>query len=124
MSDTRATVLFVDDDPDIRDVMAIALEANGFGVVAARSAEDGLRLYKQARPDIVIVDLMMEEVDSGTRFVRELRMLGDTPPVFLLSSVGDSLRGSVDYGDLGLSAVFQKPVDIDALVAALNARIG
>ena len=73
------------------------LEAEGFEFVGAGSAEEGLLAYKKAAPDLVIVDLMMEEVDAGTGFAKELQLLGNDAPVFLLSSVGDNLSLTTDY---------------------------
>jgi DNA-binding response OmpR family regulator len=72
----------------------------------------------------VIVDLMMEEVDSGTRFVKELRLLGNTAPIFMLSSVGENLNLSADPTALGLAGVFQKPIDRATLLGVLKARLG
>ena len=77
----------------------------------AESAEDGLLRYKEVTPDLVIVDLMMEEVDAGTNFVKDVRALGNPPPIYMLSSVGDNLNLSTDYSALGLSGVLQKPVN-------------
>jgi DNA-binding response OmpR family regulator len=124
MSERRWLVLVVDDDPDVRDSLRLTLESHGFAVSCAASAEEGLRLYRENRPDVLIIDLMMEEVDSGTSLVRELRFMGDTPPVYLLSSVGDGLYDAVGYEDLGLSGVFQKPVEPETLVGTLTRRLG
>jgi DNA-binding response OmpR family regulator len=76
------------------------------------------------KPDLVLVDLMMEEVDSGVNFVKEIKALGRIPPVYMLSSVGDGLNSSVDYTAMGLSGVLQKPVNPRVLLAALKAKLG
>ena len=96
---------------------------DGFEMAEARSAEEGLTVYRHVRPDVVIVDLMMEEVDSGTSFVKELMALGNDVPIYMLSSVGDNLNLSTDYADLGLSGVFQKPLDNDMLLSILAAKL-
>ena len=72
------------------------LEAQGYEMVEARSAEEGLQVFREVGPDLVIVDLMMEEVDSGTSFVKELKVAGAGIPVYMLSSVGDNLSMTVD----------------------------
>ena len=69
MSEGKPLILYVDDDPDYLEVMRIVLESAGYEMAQATSAEEGLQVYKKRTPDLVIVDLMMEEVDSGTRFV-------------------------------------------------------
>ena len=77
-----------------------------------------------ADPDLLVVDLMMEEVDAGTNFVKELKALGNTAPIYMLSSVGDNLNMTVDYNALGLSGVFQKPIENDKLLGILKAKLG
>jgi len=123
MQDGKYVILCIDDDEDVRLCLKMLLEANGYVMAEAASAEEGLRVYKQVRPDLLIVDLMMEEVDAGTSFVKELQALGNRAPIFMLSSVGDNLNLATDYSTLGLAGVFQKPVDNDQLLAILKAKL-
>jgi DNA-binding response OmpR family regulator len=123
MSDDKHVILVVDDDPDIRSVMQMVLEGEGYEVVCAETAEEGVRAYLEHDPDLVVVDLMMEEVDAGTNLVKELRALGNQAPIFMLSVVGDSLSDSVDYAELGLSGVLQKPVDPQTLAATVRRKL-
>ena len=116
-------ILYIDDDQDYLDTVRVILEAGGFVMAEARSAEEGITVYRHVEPDAVIVDLMMEEVDSGTSFVRELMALGSHVPIYMLSSVGDNLSMTTDYTSLGLAGVFQKPIDGETLVAVLLARL-
>ena len=120
MSTEKPVILCVDDDPDLLEFLQIVLEAEGFEYVGAESAEEGLDAYKQRPPDALIVDLMMEEVDAGTGMVKELRLLGNEAPIFMLSSVGDNLSMTTDYTSLGLAGVFQKPVDRVQLLNVLR----
>ncbi len=122
MIDGKSIVLCIDDDPDVLEFLEMVLGAGGYVFAGADSAESGIRLYKELGPDLVIVDLMMEEVDSGIGFARELQILRNEAPVFMLSSVGDSLNVTTDYSDLGLAGVFQKPLSKDHLLAVLGAR--
>lgn len=123
MTDKR-TILCIDDDQDILDILKAILTANGYEVVGALSAEQGLRAFKQSRPDLIIVDLMMEEIDAGTNLVKQLKAAGSGAPVYMLSSVGDSLSMLTDYGELGLSGVFQKPIDSDKILSTIRAKLG
>ena len=66
---------------------------------------------------------MMESVDAGKNFVKELRLIGNTVPVYMLSSVGDSLASNVNFADLGLTGVFQKPIDINTLLTTLKIKL-
>lgn len=121
MSQEPYKILTIDDDPDILEALRTLLEANGYEVVEAASAEEGLKALKAAEPDLVIVDLMMEEVDAGTSFVTKMRALGGKKiPIYMLSSVGDELNKSVPYEALGLSGVFQKPIQPQRLLQVLE----
>jgi CheY-like chemotaxis protein len=124
MQDGKFVILSIDDDPDIRTYLKTVLEANGYVSVEAASGEDGLRAYKEHSPDLVIVDLMMEEVDAGTNFAKELKALGNTAPVYMLSSVADGLALNADYKDLGLAGAIQKPIAADKLLDLLSRKLG
>jgi DNA-binding response OmpR family regulator len=124
MEDAKHVILFVDDDQDVLDGMRLILESHGYAMVEAHTAEEGLRIYKERKPDLLIVDLMMEEVDAGTHLVTELRALGSTPPIYMLSSVGDGLSLQTDTTQLGLAGVLQKPVDPQVLLTLLKAKLG
>lgn len=123
MQDGKHVILAIDDDQDVLDALRMVLEPNGYVMAEAHSAEEGLKAWRQTRPDLVIVDLMMEEVDAGTHFVRELRAGGNTAPVYMLSSVGDNLNANADYSALGLSGVFQKPLNPSTLLAIVRAKL-
>ena len=120
MSADKPLILCVDDDPDILEFLQIVLESEGFDFTGAGSAEEGLLAYRERRPDLLILDLMMEEVDAGTGMIKELKLLGNQAPIFMLSSVGDHLSMTTDYASLGLAGVFQKPVDRVQLLNVLR----
>lgn len=123
MDDKKKVILYVDDDPDFLDAVRLIVESAGYRMVDADSAENGLRVFKKESPDLVLVDLMMEEVDAGTRLVRQIQALGRPVPIYMLSSTGDNLAATLDYSELGLAGVFQKPVDAKVLLAALRSKL-
>jgi len=123
MKDGKHVILYVDDDQDLLDAMKLILEKHGYLLVQARTAEEGLKTYKQHQPDLVIVDLMMEEIDAGTSLVKELKALGNQVPIYMLSSMGDNLSATTDYSNLGLAGVFQKPIDKDELLRILKTKL-
>lgn len=123
MTAEKRRILCVDDDPDVLSYLETVLEAEGYEFVGAASAEEGLRAYKEAPPDLIILDLMMEEVDAGTRFVKDLKLLGGDLPIFMLSSVGDNLSMTADYAALGLAGIFQKPIDRVVFLNVLRAAL-
>jgi len=123
MQDGKYVILVLDDDPDVLESLRVILEANGYAVASARSAEEGLRVYRSAKPDLLIVDLMMEEIDAGTTFVKEVRALSNTAPIYVLSSVGDNLTMMTDFSALGLTGVLQKPIKSELLLKLLKSKL-
>ena len=123
MDDEKKVILYIDDDPDYLDAVRVIVESGGYRMIEADSGESGLRMFKEQQPDLVIVDLMMEEVDAGTQLVRELQALGNQVPIYMLSSTGDNLAMTVDYGELGLAGVFQKPIPPATLLTALKSKL-
>lgn len=120
MRDGKHVILGIDDDPDVLAYLQIVLEAEGYVFHGAESAEVGLRVFTEEEPDAVIVDLMMEEVDAGVRFARELQIRRSEVPIFMLSSVGDNFNLTTDYSTLGLAGIFQKPMTKDTLLNVLR----
>ena len=123
MKDGQYVILYVEDDDDFRDTMRTVLEANDYIMIEAATGEEGIRQFKLEQPDLVLLDLMMEEVDTGTAIVRDLKMAGCDVPLIVASSAGDALQMSTDYTDLGLSGVLQKPVDFDILLMLLKSKL-
>ena len=122
MSDS--VILVVDDDPDVLDYMKTVLKGGGFKVETAESAEDGLRQFKKLNPALVYCDLMMEEVDSGTNFVKEVKALGSSTPIYMLTSVGDAMSQTINFSDLGLRGMIQKPLKAEQLIKLTRNIVG
>lgn len=124
MKDGKHVVLHIDDDPEFIDSMKLIVEKGGYILESAPSAESGVKRFKEVKPDFVIVDLMMEEIDSGVNFVKEIRFLGGEIPVYLLSSAGDQLHASVNYAELGFDGIFQKPIEPAVILGTLKEQLG
>ncbi|KAA0213936.1 MAG: response regulator [Leptolyngbya sp. PLA3] len=123
MHEGKHVILYVDDDPDYRYAMRQLLEANGMEMVEAADGEEGLCAYRDHKPELILLDLMMEEIDAGVNLLRELRADGNKAPVYLISSVGDTMSMTTNAAELGFAGVFQKPVNPKALLAVLQSRL-
>ncbi len=123
MQCSQYVIMIIDDDQDFIAATKTILESSGYIVKEAKSAEQGIHAYKSVKPDLILVDLMMEEIDSGTNFVKELTLLGNKAPIFLLSAAGDEMTDVVDYSQLGFSGVFQKPVETKRLLNVIKAKL-
>ena len=73
-------ILIVDDDPDMVEASRIVLERDGYSVESASNLEDGLQKLAETKPDLLILDVMMEEPDDGLRFARQVRRDGQHAP--------------------------------------------
>jgi two-component system alkaline phosphatase synthesis response regulator PhoP len=85
---TRKKILLVDDDVDVLEQNKILLEAHGYITVTAESMEEGWRLFLKEKPDAAIVDLIMEEHDSGFVLSHRIKkdLHGCNIPVIILTS--------------------------------------
>jgi DNA-binding response OmpR family regulator len=123
MQGGKHVILCIDDDQDILASLKVVLESDGYLVATAANAAEARQAYEQARPDVLIVDLMMEEVDAGLKFVAQVRATGDPVPIYFLSSTGDYLYGAADMQAIGADGVFQKPIAPQVLLTLLRARL-
>lgn len=124
MDQTRKmTILTIDDDPDIRAALRIVLENAGYSVGEAANGEEGLKIAERIQPDAIIVDLMMEEVDSGSTVAQKLKESGYRQPIYMLSSAGDTVRYNLDAREMGLAGIFQKPIDPKTLITTLDNKL-
>lgn len=123
MTENKTVILAIDDDQDVLDMVRAILEANGYDMIEATSGKQGLEVYKENKPDFVIVDLMMETIDAGMNFAKAIKELGDTPPIYMLTNVGDDMAKNIDYSELGVSGVLQKPINKDSILKIIEARL-
>lgn len=115
----KTRVLIVDDDPAICDSVKAILEGNGYATATALSGREGVDKFRSFRPDVVLCDMMMEDVDAGAKAAKVMRAERPGVPLFLLSTIGDASAVTVGAAELGFNGVFQKPVDFDRLLAVL-----
>ena len=112
------TILVVDDERNIVDLLRLYLEKEGFAVLAAYDGEEGLALHKRHEPALVVLDLMLPKVD-GFEVCREIRRRGDTP-VLMLTARSDDIDAIVGL-ELGADDYVTKPFNPRALVARVKA---
>jgi DNA-binding response OmpR family regulator len=114
-------VLIVEDDEAISDSMAYALDRAGFRTLRAGDGGQGLRLFRQQRPDLVILDLMLPQVD-GWRVAEELRREDPRVPV-IVCSARTSEYDRVHGLEMGADDYVTKPFSMKELLARVNAHL-
>jgi phosphate regulon transcriptional regulator PhoB len=114
-------VLVVEDEPDIRDLLAFHLERDGYHVTRATSGGEALRQLRATPPDLVILDLMLPEVD-GFEVCRRLRADAATAglPVIMLTAKGDEVDRVVGL-EIGADDYIVKPFSPKELLARVRA---
>jgi two-component system OmpR family response regulator len=119
---TDTTLLVVDDDPQIRDVLGVALGREGFRVAVARDGAEGLRQVQTIQPDLAIIDIGLPEMD-GLALCREIRRDSDIPILFLTARDDevDRILGLEMGGDDYVTKPFS-PRELVARVRAILKR--
>jgi two-component system KDP operon response regulator KdpE len=113
-------ILVIDDESQITRVLRAALSAQGYDVRTANDPEEGLRLFRDWPPDLVITDLMMP-IMSGVEVCRFVRSRGTTPVLVL--SVREHERSKVEALDAGADDYVTKPFSIQELLARVRAHL-
>jgi two-component system, OmpR family, KDP operon response regulator KdpE len=113
-------ILVIDDEAQITRVLRAALSAQGYDVRTANDPEEGLQVFRDWPPDLVITDLMMPGV-SGVEVCRAIRAKGDTPVLVL--SVREHERSKVEALDAGADDYVTKPFGIQELLARVRAHL-
>jgi CheY-like chemotaxis protein len=115
-----ARILLIEDNDGLRPLLRITLEVAGHEVAEACNGDEGLRLYRECPPDVVVCDLFMPEKD-GLETIRELRASGD---VKIIAISGDGMMASGGMLDiaraLGAAKTLSKPVYAETLLEALE----
>ena len=115
---TQPLLLVADDEPRITKLVSMALSEEGFRVVTASSGEEALAKAEQIRPDIILLDIMMPDLD-GIEVMRQLRERRPVPVILLTAkgSTADKAKGL----DLGADDYVAKPFHPDELAARVRA---
>ena len=115
-----ARVLVVDDEPQIRRALRVALTGHGYQVELAEDGESALVAIATHVPELVVLDLMLPGVD-GLEVVRQTRQWSEVP-IIVLSARGDE-RDKVTALDLGADDYLTKPFGVDELLARMRSLL-
>ena len=114
-------MLIIDDDPEVLDSLKMVLEAHGFPVLTARNGYQGLVVFRERSPAVVVTDIMMPEQDGIGAM---LQMRRERRDVKIIAMSGSGYFDGWDYlavaEQLGADAVFRKTLDTDPLIHLLE----
>ena len=130
MAKEQGHILVIDDDPDMVEALSMPLEAHGYRVSHAANGALGLKMIRELKPDLIILDVMMETATAGFQVSLALRSPDPKSeyaaykdiPILILTSIHSTtpLRFGPDQDYLPVDAFIDKPVDPDRLVAQVG----
>ena len=113
------TVLIVEDDGNIAELLQLYLEKEGFQTLTASTGKEGVELFRKAEPDLVLLDIMLPELD-GWGVCRAIREHGNQTPVIMLTAKGET-RDKVSGLEMGADDYIVKPFEMKEVLARIHA---
>jgi len=116
-----ALVAIIDDDPDILDASSLVLKSKGYSVITANNPNDGYKIVKEKKPDLIILDVMMDEPDDGFFLAQKFRKDKIKTPILMYTSVSKAI--GFDFGKNEMVPVddfVEKPISPDELVRKVS----
>ena len=121
-------ILLVDDDIDLLEQNKTLLESKGFEIITAESAEEGFKVFEKEKPDAAIIDLIMEQMDSGFILCYKIKKTehGKKIPVFMLTSATYetgfkfSASSNEEKEWIKCDGILNKPVVVEELISKLE----
>jgi DNA-binding response OmpR family regulator len=128
----KPKILIIDDDADAVELIRIALEANNYDVFSAGNGTEGLKLVKEIRPDLIILDVMMDTVTEGFQVSYQLKSNDPKSeyrdfcrtPIIMMTGVSQQMhmkfspKQDGDY--LPVDEFLEKPIRVDPLLASIK----
>jgi DNA-binding response OmpR family regulator len=112
-----ALIAIIDDDPDILDASSLVLNAKGYEVITADNPDDGYKIVKEQKPDLIILDVMMNEPDDGFYLAQKFRKEKFDIPIIMYTSVSKALGLEFAAGEMiPVDEFIEKPISPDTLV--------
>ena len=115
-----ATILVVDDEPQIRRVLRATLSSRGYVILDAKTGEEGIELVRKDKPDLILLDVHMPGM-GGLEACREIRRASNAPIIML--TVRNAERDKVAALDVGADDYVVKPFGIEELLARVRAAL-
>jgi CheY-like chemotaxis protein len=123
-------ILIVDDDRDVFESMKIVLESEGYGVEWATNGKEAMEKAKSVKPDLMILDVMMNTDDEGFQVTYKIRQDGQLSgiPIIMVTSIGVKTGFSFDKDRdkdfLPVNEFLEKPVDPKVLIDKVRENLG
>lgn len=127
---SEGNILIVDDDPDITEAMKLVLEDAGYTIQAGRDSDAAMRLIRESKPDLIILDVIMNTPQEGFSLSRQLKKNPEYKGIRILMLTSVKEKTGIDFksaaGDeewLPVDAFLDKPVRPDVLLEQVKALL-
>lgn len=112
-----ALIAIIDDDPDILDASTLVLTAKGYEIITASNPDDGYKIVKEQQPDLIILDVMMNEPDDGFFLAQRFRREKMEIPIIMYTSISKSIGMEFSASEMvPVDDFVEKPIAPDVLV--------
>jgi DNA-binding response OmpR family regulator len=110
-------IAVIDDDPDIREASSLVLNSKGYEVITGTNPKEGYEIVKKNNPDLIILDVMMDEPDDGFFLAQKFRREGIKTPIIMYTSISKTV--GMDFGVSEMVPVddfVEKPISPETLI--------
>jgi two-component system OmpR family response regulator len=112
-----ALIAVIDDDHDILEATELILQASNFEVITIDNPTEGFTAVKEKKPDLIILDVMMEEPDDGFFLAQKFRRDGIKTPILMYTSISKVVGMEFGAGDMvPVDAFVEKPISSEELI--------
>jgi len=119
-----ALIALIDDDPDIIEASTLVLESKGHNIISGSNPEEGHQIVIENNPDLIILDVMMDEPDDGFFLAQKFRREGIKTPILMYTSVSKTIGFEYGAGEMvPVDDFVEKPISPDQLNEKVDALL-
>ncbi|MDF1611397.1 response regulator transcription factor [Stygiobacter electus] len=119
-----ALIAVIDDDPDIIDASSIVLKSKGHSIISATNPNDGYKIVVENKPDLIILDVMMDEPDDGFYLAQKFRREKINTPILMYTSISKAVGMDFNKSEMvPVDDFVEKPITPDQLISKVEALL-
>ena len=118
-----ALIAVIDDDPDILEASTLILEANGYEVITANNPVTGYEIVNERSPNLIILDVMMDEADDGFFLAQRFKKERPKIPILMYTSISKTIGMQFGANELvPVDDFVEKPISSEELIQKVKSR--
>ena len=117
-------IAIIDDDPDILDASSLVLKSKGYEVITATNPNDGYKTITSKKPNLIILDVMMDEPDDGFYLAQKFRREKINTPILMYTSISKAVGMDFNKSEMvPVDDFVEKPITPDQLISKVEALL-